>query len=304
MRTGRASETSRERTTTISPRTPRRSGSASRAARPRQSTTRSPGAAPTATIRRRSGSTRRARARRSTRAASARRGSRCASSGKNSARRKRPARSGSSAAMRSRVDPFEAFGTLGEAREIGGVARLRHDQAAVADGAGKAFGPPVDRRRAERGDRGVGRGALAPRRQHAAGLPGAAPSPSARPRSTTSTCETALGKFQRAAEACDAGANDDDGGLAHSMNSRSFAGMTRIRFKGFSLTRLSQPGLLAETGHPSDVIERRGLQPLLSSRAAARPGPRDASTRRSLRESGSRTSFWKSAIRARATGPA
>ena len=39
MRTGRASDTSGERTTIISPRTPRRSGSASRAARPRQSTT-------------------------------------------------------------------------------------------------------------------------------------------------------------------------------------------------------------------------------------------------------------------------
>ena len=31
--------------------------------------------------------------------------------------------------------------------------------------------------------------------------------------------------------------------------------MTRIRFKGFSRNRLSQTGLLAKTGHPSDVIE-------------------------------------------------
>jgi len=44
--------------------------------------------------------------------------------------------------------------------------------------------------------------------------------------------------------------------------------MTRIRFKGFSPNRLSQTGLLAESGHPSDVGETKWIAGSLSSRRA------------------------------------
>jgi hypothetical protein len=37
--------------------------------------------------------------------------------------------------------------------------------------------------------------------------------------------------------------------------------MTRIRFKGFSLNRLSQTGPLAKTGHPSDMVEKTAGRP-------------------------------------------
>src|SRR6266404_7016629 len=41
--------------------------------------------------------------------------------------------------------------------------------------------------------------------------------------------------------------------------------MTRIRFKGFSLNRLSQTKLLAESGHPSDVSGAEWIAAFLSS---------------------------------------
>ena len=57
---------------------------------------------------------------------------------KNSARRKRPARSGSSAPMRCLVEPFVVRSVRSAKRgEFGRVARQRHDQAAVARRAGK-----------------------------------------------------------------------------------------------------------------------------------------------------------------------
>src|SRR4029077_2010619 len=49
----------------------------------------------------------------------------------------------------------------------------------------------------------------------------------------------ALGEFQRADQARDASANDGDRMSFHSTNSRSFAGMIRIRFKGFSRSAVS-----------------------------------------------------------------
>ena len=69
------------------------------------------------------------------------------------------------------INPVEAPGTLREAREVGQVAWLGNHQAAQAHRLGKALGPPVDRRRTPLGDLGLGGGALAPRRQHAASHP-------------------------------------------------------------------------------------------------------------------------------------
>jgi len=72
------------------------------------------------------------------------------------------------------VAPFEIVGAFGEARQFGGVAWRGDDQAAVARRAGTVAEPPVDRRRTQGDDRLVGRGSLAPRRQHAARHPRAA----------------------------------------------------------------------------------------------------------------------------------
>ena len=173
--------------TIISPRTPRRSGSTSRAASPRQSTTISASAA-FGSSRRRSGWQRRDPSGSRPVTRSARRGSRWASSGKNSARRKRPARSGSSAAMRVRIAPFEALGALGKARRgpapraTGASTRLpfrtvpgKRSVHQAIDGA-----PHV-----------TTSGSVVARSHHGASMPPAIheqlPSPSARPRSTIST---------------------------------------------------------------------------------------------------------------------
>src|ERR1700683_2153326 len=98
-RTARVSVTSHERMRIISPRTPRNSGSALRAAQPRQSmtTSASPCASPS-TPKRISPPLAR---RRSISADNATRGSRWPSSAKNRPLRKRPARSGSSSAIRA-----------------------------------------------------------------------------------------------------------------------------------------------------------------------------------------------------------
>ena len=273
MRTGRGSDTSGERTTTISPRTPRRSGRASRAASPRQSTTMSARASCGASSTPKRIATPRS-CRRSARAASARRGSRWASSGKNSARRKRPARSGSSAAMPIGVQPFEALGALGKAREVGaGRAAGRPPGCRCAPSRGSAR--PTSRSTARPSRRPRARSVA--RSHHGASMPPAIheqlPSPSARPRSTTSTPRPRSASSSAQVEAGNAGADDDDGWLGQSLNSRSFAGMTRIRFKGFSPTGCLSPGSLAETGHPSDVLKESAARPLCQELGRGRKSP-------------------------------
>ena len=163
------------------------------------------------------------------------------------------------------IGPFEAFCTLGEPRQIGGIPRLGHHEAALADRAGKMTHPPADGGGAHRGDHGVRRRALAPGRQHAARLPRAASIAQNEATLDHVDVHAAQAQFQRAAKACDAGADHGDRLSFHSTNSRSFAGMIRSRFKGFSRTAVSARSL-AETEHPSDIIEKRGLKALLSSR--------------------------------------
>ena len=137
MRTGRDSDTSRERTTSISPRTPRRSGSASRAARPRQSTTKPSPAA--GASRRRSGSARCGRFR-----VSASAGERPARIEMRLLRKEQRAAEAAGKVGLERGDaspstPFEAFRALGEARQFAASRGWRHDQAAVAHRARKAL---------------------------------------------------------------------------------------------------------------------------------------------------------------------
>ena len=115
------------------------------------------------------------------------------------------------------IGPFEALGAVGEAREVRRLARLGHHQAAVPHRAGEAFGPPGDRRRAPRHDLGLGGGALAPRRQHAARHPRAASVAQRAAALDDLDGQAALGKFESAGEAGNAGANDNDGGLGQSI---------------------------------------------------------------------------------------
>ena len=185
---------------------------------------------------------------------SARRGSRWASSGKNSARRKRPARSGSSAAMRSASTHSKRSVRSAKRREVGRIARLGH---APGCRCAPCRGNARSTSRSTARPTSATSGSVVARSHHGASMPPAIheqlPSPSARPRSTISTADATLGKLERAGEAGNAGANDNDGGLGQSMNSRSFAGMTRIRFKGFSPIGCLSPDSWTEAGHPSDV---------------------------------------------------
>ena len=219
--------------TIISPRTPRRSGSTSRAASPRQSTTISASAAVG-----------------------------CQSTPKRIAT-PRPFRVSARAAQRApRIEmglvgkeqrAAEAAGEIGlergDARPHRAIRSARCARRSAAGPAHRAAGattrlplrtvpgkrsrPPGDRRRAPASrPRSVG-GALAPRRQHAARHPRAAPSPSARPRSTPRRPRRA--RLSSSAQARPATPAPTTMTVDWpSDNSRSFAGMTRIRFKGFS----------------------------------------------------------------------
>ena len=111
------------------------------------------------------------------------------------------------------VQPLEVLGALGEAREIGQVARLGDHQAALAHRLGEALGPPVDRRRAPVRDLGLGGGALAPWRQHAARHPRAAAFAQRAAALDHLDDEAAFGQLERAGQAGNAGADDDDGWL-------------------------------------------------------------------------------------------
>ena len=202
-----------------------------------------------------------------------------------------------------RVGPFEALGAAGEAREIRRVARLGDHQAAVLHRAGEAFGPPGDRRRAPGHDLGLGGGAFAPRRQHAARHPRAGAVAQRAAALDDFDGQPALGKFESAGEAGYAGANDNDGGSGQSINSRSFAGMTRIRFKGFSPIGCLSPAPQRKPDTPRTLPKQSRERPCCQAARGATPGTRWVdSPKPSL--SGSRTSFWKSAISVRATGPA
>jgi len=87
------------------------------------------------------------------------------------------------------------------------------------------------------------------------------------------------------------------------MNSRSFAGMTRIRFKGFSPIGCLSPNSLASSDTPrTSSKQRRERAPCQAANGV--PGGARCVDSPKPSQSGSRTSFWKSAIKARATGPA
>src|SRR5262249_12038140 len=73
-----------------------------------------------------------------------------------------------------RVEPIEAFGARSKARQLARIACRRYYQAAVLHRAGEPMRPPGDRRLTEFENGGVGGGALAPWRQHAARHPRAA----------------------------------------------------------------------------------------------------------------------------------
>jgi hypothetical protein len=109
------------------------------------------------------------------------------------------------------------MGRTGEPHEIGRLARLGQHQAAVLHRAGEMLGPPGDRRRAPRHDLGLGGGALAPRRQHAAGHPRAAAIAQRLATLDDLDGHATLGKLESAGEAGNAGANDNDGGLGQSI---------------------------------------------------------------------------------------
>ena len=117
------------------------------------------------------------------------------------------------------------------------------------------------------------------------------PRPARWPRSTTSTPtpRSASSSAQaRPATPAPMTMTDD---LAQSMNSRSFAGMTRIRFKGFSPIRLSQPGLPG--GARTPLGRHRSRESARCQAASGQPAPRCVDSPKPS-QSGSRTSFWKS----------
>ena len=109
------------------------------------------------------------------------------------------------------IDPFEALGARGEPREVRRIARLGDDQAAVLHRAGEAIGPPGDRRGAPGRDFGLGGGAFAPRRQHAARHPRAASIAQRAATLDDLDARASFGEFESAGEAGNAGANDNDG---------------------------------------------------------------------------------------------
>ena len=87
------------------------------------------------------------------------------------------------------------------------------------------------------------------------------------------------------------------------MNSRSFAGMTRIRFKGFSPIGCLSPDSSRKPGTPRTSDKQSRERPRCQAASDATGCIRCVDSPKPS-QSGSRTSFWKSAIKVRATGPA
>jgi hypothetical protein len=106
------------------------------------------------------------------------------------------------------VDPLETLRALGKACQVGGIAWWCHDEAALLDGAREVLLPPADRRCAEVRDGFVCRCTFAPGRQHATRHPGARALSQSRRAFDDFDGKSARAQFHRASEACDAGSND------------------------------------------------------------------------------------------------
>jgi len=72
------------------------------------------------------------------------------------------------------IEPFEALRAATELRQVCGIAPVSHDEAAVECRTGESPLPPGETLATQAGDEGLGTFELTPRRQHAAGIPGAA----------------------------------------------------------------------------------------------------------------------------------
>ena len=106
------------------------------------------------------------------------------------------------------VDPLEAFRALGEARQVGGIARRSHDEAAFLDGARKVPQPPGNRRRPQTRHDFLGCRTLAPGGQHAARHPRAGPLAQGRCAFDDIDGKAARAQFHGARKTCDAGPNN------------------------------------------------------------------------------------------------
>src|ERR1700736_92320 len=72
------------------------------------------------------------------------------------------------------IEPFKPLGAPAELHQICGIASMSHHQATVEGRAGKSTLPPCETLPAEFCNERLGSLQLTPRRQHAAGVPGAA----------------------------------------------------------------------------------------------------------------------------------
>src|SRR5438046_10282703 len=140
-----------------------------------------------------------------------------------------------------------AAGQFGKALKVAAVARMRHHQRAVERGVWKMLAPEIERADAEPADDGLRHLCLAPRRQHAAGpMAGGKRHPG-----VTALMQghgvASLRKKQRLPRASNARAYDGDGGIPPDVRTLvhpcTYAGMTRIRFKGSSRSSLEVPSL-------------------------------------------------------------
>ncbi len=140
----------------------------------------------------------------------------CPSPAKNRPFRNRPAEVGLELGDPRLIHPLEAARTGGETVDLRRIARRREYETAGAHGAGHTLHPPFDGAGAPLDD-ALGRAfAFAERREHAAGKPGGIAA-KLRVALKQRHLRAALGKFDAAGEADDAG--PDDGGAHHSAAS-------------------------------------------------------------------------------------
>src|SRR5256714_7706122 len=121
-------------------------------------------------------------------------------------------------------EALEMSGAGGELHQIRRIAPMRDHQRAVHDGAGEALPPPGDTLRTEARDQRLAALQLAPRRQHAAGKPGARARAELPAALEDLHGDAALGELERAGEPCDPGPDDAD---AHGVSAA--AGAARAR---------------------------------------------------------------------------